>query len=93
MRTATRRLKFSAAVLVVGLVLVGVGVYGASERRLSQRYDVTPESVAIPTDDAAVARGEYLVRAVTTCTLCHGDDGGARCTRTWGWSAWSRDRT
>jgi cytochrome c553 len=66
-------------VAVLVLVLIGAGVvYAASERKLRHRYDTSVEPVALPTDSAAIARGEHLVRNVVDCTLCHGDDlGGA----------------
>ena len=66
-----------AVLLLLALVLSGAVAYIASERKLSRRYDVTPATIAIPTDTAAIARGEYLARAVTTCALCHADDFGA----------------
>jgi len=66
-----------AAVLV--LVMVGAGVvYAASERKLRRTYDMSVDSVRVPTDAASIARGEHLVRNVIDCTLCHGADlGGA----------------
>jgi len=65
--------------VVVVLVLIGAGVvYAASERRLRQKFDTSVDSVYVPTDSAAVARGEHLVRNVIDCTICHGSDlGGA----------------
>jgi cytochrome c553 len=65
----------AAAFATVVILAVG-GVYAASERMLSKRYEVTAAEVAIPTDAVAVERGEHLTRAVATCTLCHGEDGG-----------------
>jgi mono/diheme cytochrome c family protein len=65
------------AVLVLALVGAGV-VYAASERRLRERYDTSVDSVPVPTDAAAIARGEHLVRNVVDYTICHGTDlGGA----------------
>lgn len=72
-------IRWSAIVvaIVAGVVVLAAGgVYIASERRLNERYDVTPASITIPSDAAAVDRGAHLARAVTTCTLCHGEDGG-----------------
>ena len=66
-----------AVAVVLGVALVGAGVvYAASEHRLRARYDTTVDAVPVPTDQASVARGEHLVRAVLDCTLCHGDDLG-----------------
>ena len=76
----TRRIRSwvgRAVAAVLGVALVGAGVvYAASERRLRARYDTTVDAVPVPTDQASVARGEHLVRAVLDCTLCHGDDLG-----------------
>ena len=76
----TRRIRSwvgRAVAVVLGVALVGAGVvYAASERRLRARYDTTVDAVPVPTDQASVARGEHLVRAVLDCTLCHGDDLG-----------------
>jgi cytochrome c553 len=63
------------AVLALTALLVAL-VYAASERMLRRKYDVAPARIAIPNDRAAIARGEHLARAVTSCSMCHGDDGG-----------------
>ena len=63
--------------VAVLLALVGA-IYAASERRLRQRYDTKVPSVAVRTDGVSIARGEHLVRAITSCTLCHGEDLGGR---------------
>jgi cytochrome c553 len=68
------------AIAAVGLlVLIGAGaVYVASERKLRAQYDTSAPPVTVPTDSASLARGEHLVRNITNCALCHGDDlGGA----------------
>jgi len=63
--------------VVVFLALVAT-VYAVSEGRLRQRFDTDVSSLAVPTDAASIARGEHLVRAITNCTLCHGEDLGGR---------------
>ena len=66
-----------AFVLVLCVIVAGL-VYAASERKLRKKWDTSVDTVALPTDSASIARGEHLVRNVTNCTLCHGDDlGGA----------------
>lgn len=66
---------------IVGIILIVlIGIVGAASlvstvlanSRLNQTYDVGAGSVAIPTETAAIARGEYL--ANTICTDCHGPD-------------------
>lgn len=57
-----------ALVAVVAIALSMVG-----ERRINKTHDdVQAEIITIPTDEAAVARGEHLVHVA--CTSCHGDD-------------------
>jgi cytochrome c553 len=55
------------------LLLVAAGVlYILGSTRLNKTYDIQPEAISIPTDAAAIARGQHLVDAVTFCTGCHG---------------------
>jgi cytochrome c553 len=66
----------SAALFILG----GLGgTYGLSNRRLHRVHGIPAERALEPaTDSASVERGRHLVSAVTTCTLCHGQDfGGA----------------
>lgn len=64
--------------LVLLLVSAAVTVYAVSERMLTKKYVLLPFRVGVPRDPGSLARGEHLVRAVGSCTLCHGEDlGGA----------------
>jgi cytochrome c553 len=66
----------AAAGAAAALLATGAGVvYARSERRLDRRYRVAADSIALPHDAAAVARGAHLAR-ITTCVLCHGADLG-----------------
>lgn len=63
-----------ALVGVVGVVLITVIVLvllGGS--KINKSYDIQPETIAIPTDGEALARGQHLEDAVLDCTFCHGD--------------------
>ena len=74
--------------LVAGLAgLAGfvAWVWVASDRELRRTYDVPPLFLAIPTDEASIARGSHLVRSVSTCTTCHGDDLGGAVYADMGW--------
>lgn len=51
-------------------------VYVVSERKLNSRYPFAPAALRVHGDAATVERGEHLFRAVGSCTLCHGEDGG-----------------
>ena len=58
--------------LLVGLVVLAFGiVYAITETRLNKTYTIQDESVSIPTDSAAIERGQR-VAAIRLCTDCHG---------------------
>ena len=70
-----RALKWFGVVIggLIGLAVVLVAVLVArGSARLSTTYEVQPATVHIPTDAAAVARGEYLFSAF--CAGCHRAD-------------------
>jgi mono/diheme cytochrome c family protein len=60
--------------LVALLVVAAAVLYILGSARLNKTYDIQPEAIAIPTDEAAIARGRHLVEALTFCGGCHGED-------------------
>ncbi len=57
---------------VVGVLVISVLVISfMGARRLNRTYEVAVDAVPIPTDAAAVARGEHLATAVSGCNDCH----------------------
>lgn len=62
--------------LVLVLVLAAAALFAISQQQLRRRYTAPSDVIPIRTDSASLARGEYLARASTSCTLCHGEDGG-----------------
>jgi mono/diheme cytochrome c family protein len=71
---ALKWLGYIVGVLIV-LILVCAGVvYAMSSSRMKKTYPTQVESIAIPTDSAALARGEHLVRSVGKCAECHGQN-------------------
>jgi cytochrome c553 len=60
--------------LVALLVVAAVVLYILGSGRLNKTYDIQPEAITIPTDEAAIARGRHLVKALTFCEGCHGED-------------------
>lgn len=54
------------------LLVVAVILYALGSTRLNRTYDIQVERIAVPTDEAAIARGQHLVEAVTQCQACHG---------------------
>jgi mono/diheme cytochrome c family protein len=70
--------KTAGALTAVLLLAVG-GIYGMSAAQMGRTYALpAPPSFIVPTDSAAIARGEHLVHAVVNCAECHGDDLGGK---------------
>jgi mono/diheme cytochrome c family protein len=67
-----KRTGIALAVLISGFLLLIVAVLGTGRVRFSRQFAVVPPSLSIPTDEAALARGEHLVSAVAHCGYCHG---------------------
>jgi mono/diheme cytochrome c family protein len=76
-----RVLKWIGLVLagLVGLVLLtAVILHFVGLSRLNNAPVVATKPVAVPTDAAAVARGEHLVSVVSACHFCHGENLGGQ---------------
>jgi len=57
--------------LLVGLVVLAFGVvYAITETRLNKTYTIQVEPVSIPTDAAAIERGQH-VAVIRLCADCH----------------------
>lgn len=64
---------------LVGLVILAVVIlYAMAASRLNKNYDIQVESISIPSDDAALERGEHLVEVVSGCTECHAGNLGGK---------------
>lgn len=77
-----RKLLKIALWTILGLSTLAIaliaGVYTASNIRLRHTYQITPASVALPTDPAALERGRHIAQT-RGCIDCHGTDlGGAK---------------
>ncbi len=58
---------------LIGIAAIAAGIlYGIGNARLTKKYVVQPESVAIPADQASLMLGKKWATAL--CTGCHGDD-------------------
>ena len=71
-----KALKWIGIVLGVLVVLIVVAygtVYMISESRFDQTFDIQPQAVAIPTDEASLAEGERLFIS-RGCSDCHGEN-------------------
>ena len=72
-----KTLKWIGIVLgsLIGLVVIAVVVILSIGRaRFNETIEVDVPLLEIPTDEAALARGEHLVTAVAHCGYCHGEN-------------------
>lgn len=76
MRKVLKWLGIALAGLLGLAVVAAIVIFAIASSRLGRTYDVETAAVAIPSDEAALARGEHLVRAISGCDGCHGDDLG-----------------
>jgi len=60
--------------LVFLVAISSVVIYSRSQARLTRVYDVSEESVAIPTDDTSIARGKHIFQ-FRGCEACHSAGG------------------
>src|SRR5678816_3990853 len=73
MRTAARWVLRVALVLLVVLAIAAVIVFAMTQARLTHSYAIAAETVAIPSDAAALERGKH-VATISGCVDCHGPD-------------------
>ena len=73
MRTAARWLLRIGLVLLAVLAIAAAIVFGITQARLAHSYTIPAETVAIPSDPAALERGKH-VATISGCVDCHGSD-------------------
>ncbi|MGK2962194.1 MAG: c-type cytochrome [Gemmatimonadaceae bacterium] len=73
MRRALRWLRNGLLGLVGLLVLLGAGIYVASELKIREKHNTAGRPVTVPSDAASIAEGERLAR-ITGCLGCHGNN-------------------
>ena len=73
MRTAARWVLRVAVVLLVVLAIAAVIVFAMTQARLTHSYAIAAETVAIPSDAAALERGKH-VATISGCVDCHDPD-------------------
>lgn len=65
-------LKWTGITLVGLIVLLAAAIYGMSEYKLNQTYNVPLADLAVPTDSASIHEGARLTR-IYHCEGCHGE--------------------
>ncbi len=73
MRRLLRYLLILAVAAAALLLLATTVIRNDVEQRLELRHSVSVEPITVPTDQAAIERGQHLVSSVFFCRLCHGD--------------------
>lgn len=72
LKTVLKWIGFALAGFAGLLILVVIGLTISANKRLNKIYEVTPATVKIPEETAAIERGAYIYG--TSCAGCHGDD-------------------
>jgi mono/diheme cytochrome c family protein len=71
MKKALKWIGIGLVVIVVLLLVAVFGLYMLGRSRIQGPYQVDVQMVDIPTDEAALARGEHIVTAISGCAECH----------------------
>ena len=74
MKKVLKWIGIGLAGLLALILLASVVLYILGSNRLNKSYDIQVETITIPTDEAAIARGQHLSEAVSLCQACHGDN-------------------
>ena len=67
-------LKWIAYILggLVAIIAVALVVFFfMSNQKLGNNFEVTPDAITIPTDEASIARGRHIAEAMSDCVGCH----------------------
>jgi mono/diheme cytochrome c family protein len=79
MRRVLKWIGIIVGVLLIVIIIAAIVLYFIGRNNLNKTYkNIQVESVAIPTSDDALARGQHIVEAISICTNCHGDDLGGK---------------
>lgn len=74
MKRAIKWMGIALAGLAGLLILAVVVVYAISARRMAKVYTFNDPPLIVPTDAAAIAKGQHFVQAIGKCAFCHGDN-------------------
>lgn len=74
MKRVIKAFAIVAGMLLALAILVGSTLWIRAGQQLKGAYEIQPEPVTLPKDEASLARGEHIARV--TCAGCHGQDYG-----------------
>jgi mono/diheme cytochrome c family protein len=57
---------------LLGLIVIAIVIlYSVGTAKINKTFEVQVAEVVIPTDQAAIERGEHFVQAIALCQVCH----------------------
>ena len=77
-KTSRPRGRWLLAAALLLCAFAGALAWRVSRSPRHRLYDPPADHVAIPADQASIARGKHLVEAVAVCTICHGANLGGK---------------
>jgi mono/diheme cytochrome c family protein len=64
---------------LVVIFLLALGVfYFMSTQKLGNNYEVTPDPISVPNDEASIARGRHIAESMSDCVGCHTENLGGQ---------------
>src|SRR5262245_35173886 len=78
MKKVLRYTGWTVGTLVVLLLLAVATLYAYTGWHISRKWSVSGHALTIPTDPAAIARGQHVATAIARCTGCHRPDFGGQ---------------
>ena len=74
MKKILKWISIVVGVLLAVIIVAAIALHFAGRSRLNNAPDVATKPVPVPTDSAAIARGEHLANVVSSCRMCHGEN-------------------
>jgi len=75
MKTLLKWLGILVGIVILVIIIAVAAIYITSNSRINTTYNIQPDPVTIPTDEASIAEGERLV-ITRGCIDCHGENLG-----------------
>ncbi len=78
LRRILKWVSLTLAGLISLIIIAGAAMYFVAGGRFNRTFDVTPATVAIPSDPASIEKGRYIAQTYGICAYCHGDSMAGR---------------
>jgi mono/diheme cytochrome c family protein len=64
---------------LIAIIVIALAVfYFISAQKLGNSFEVTPDAITIPTDEASIAHGKHIVETISDCIGCHTENLGGQ---------------